>query len=217
MGWYNIFMPKGYFTDRTLWLQKKREASIKARKPIDVELLKKRYLVDKISTYALQKEFNLTNTAIRNRLKGMGIQLRGWRDAQLLIPHESPIEKIGFDKWYSLTQSLEARKKRSISHTGKKFTEERKKHMSDGIGKGNSNKIYIGDRATYGAKHLWINKHYIKTGICEDCGGKPLPFTKNKIGTEWANVSGKYDREDRNDWRELCRSCHKKFDLKPKL
>jgi len=69
-----------------------------------------------------------------------------------------------------------------------------------------------GENARYSSKHRWIQKHWQKTGICQWCGAKPKPFGNRKYGTEWANISGEYRRDDRNDWLELCPTCHHKFD-----
>lgn len=60
-----------------------------------------------------------------------------------------------------------------------------------------------GNDASYAAKHLWIVKHYGKASYCEN-----NPHHKAKR-FEWANISGKY-RRDREDYRPLCPSCHRK-------
>lgn len=57
----------------------------------------------------------------------------------------------------------------------------------------------------YQAVHRWLNYHHTKAGKCEKCG---------KVSkTQWANISGKYLR-NRNDYKELCYSCHTKMDKK---
>lgn len=76
------------------------------------------------------------------------------------------------------------------------------------------NYAWLGDKATYNAKHRWIQKHWDKTGVCEKCGTKPKPFGNRGYGTEWANLTGKYLREDRSDWKELCVPCHRELDRK---
>jgi hypothetical protein len=72
---------------------------------------------------------------------------------------------------------------------------------------GDKARRWKGDDACYVAKHLWLSKHYAKTGVCEICG------KANNSRTEWANISGEYKRE-RSDYQELCPSCHRKKDLK---
>jgi hypothetical protein len=62
-----------------------------------------------------------------------------------------------------------------------------------------------GDKATFRSIHSTLNNRYPKTGRCEQCGVEgptdyaflrhPEPHTRN-----------------RDDYRELCRSCHQKFD-----
>lgn len=63
-------------------------------------------------------------------------------------------------------------------------------------------------KPTYRAIHGYINKYWVKAGVCEFCKN-----AKNKSGkTQWANKEN-YDRMDREDWYELCSSCHKTYDL----
>jgi hypothetical protein len=55
-----------------------------------------------------------------------------------------------------------------------------------------------GDEASYFAKHQYAARHFGKASKCS-------------FYPEWANISGKYERE-RTDWIELCPKCHWKFD-----
>lgn len=71
--------------------------------------------------------------------------------------------------------------------------------------------VWLGDKATYNAKHRWIQKNWQKTGICQKCGAKPKPYGGRKWGTEWANLDGVYNREDKSTWLELCKKCHRKL------
>lgn len=66
---------------------------------------------------------------------------------------------------------------------------------------GELNHMWRGEDAGYDAKHDWINRHYPRNGGCEECGSVDLK-------TEWSNVDHKY-RRVREDWRELCISCHR--------
>jgi hypothetical protein len=68
-----------------------------------------------------------------------------------------------------------------------------------------------GDDVSYDVLHLWVRYNKKKTGVCSHCGRTPEPRGNRKYGTEWANVSGEY-RRDLNDFIELCRPCHTKFD-----
>lgn len=59
---------------------------------------------------------------------------------------------------------------------------------------------YIGS-SSYRATHLWMEYHSGKASKCENC---VYPAKKY----EWSNTSGEYKRE-RDDWQELCTSCHR--------
>lgn len=60
----------------------------------------------------------------------------------------------------------------------------------------------------YNSLHKTINRYWTKTGICEIC--------LNTKKTDWADKNGKYCY-DRNEWLELCRSCHAIYDNFQKL
>lgn len=64
---------------------------------------------------------------------------------------------------------------------------------------------WLGDKASYSAKHMWILKHFGKASLCEF---NPNHNTKRY---EWAN---RYHMESRDigDYIQLCPSCHRKFD-----
>ena len=68
-----------------------------------------------------------------------------------------------------------------------------------------------GDAASYAAIHLWVRRHKPRTGICSQCGSQPVPRGRNKVGTNFANLSGEY-RRDLDDYVELCVSCHRLMD-----
>lgn len=66
-----------------------------------------------------------------------------------------------------------------------------------------------GSNASYSAIHKWMSNNFKKKDSCFRCSG-------NKPRTEWANISGKYERNI-NDWVELCSSCHRYFDRNKKV
>ena len=66
-----------------------------------------------------------------------------------------------------------------------------------------------GDKATYNSIHRYVQKNWDKKGVCSHCGKKGK--------TDWANIDHKYNRENKNDWIELCRKCHIKFDKEKKF
>ena len=70
---------------------------------------------------------------------------------------------------------------------------------------GTYSRRWLGDIASYYAKHMWIVKHYGNATRCELCNSKKAKRF------EWAIISGKH-RRDINDYMELCPSCHRKLD-----
>lgn len=71
---------------------------------------------------------------------------------------------------------------------------------------GEGHYAWKGESPGYWAIHAWIRRKYDQTGICEHCG-------KTEGTTEWANRDHEY-RRSRDDWMELCRSCHRRYDDK---
>jgi len=79
--------------------------------------------------------------------------------------------------------------------------------------------MWLGDSVGYNALHTWVRTRKEMTGTCSECGESPQPVTyTRKSGqvitrrmTEWANISGEY-RRDVDDYRELCKPCHIRFD-----
>ena len=66
------------------------------------------------------------------------------------------------------------------------------------------------DLPHYNAVHYWVSKNKPKTGVCEICEqdvGK-----KGSRGTQMANRSQQY-LWDLDDYMELCRRCHRRYDL----
>ncbi len=61
-----------------------------------------------------------------------------------------------------------------------------------------------GDEASYRALHTYVNKHFPKSGVCEECGE-----TKS---TDYALIRGHGYSRDRRDYLELCRRCHSRYD-----
>lgn len=68
---------------------------------------------------------------------------------------------------------------------------------------GPAHPFWKGDEVSYVNLHEWVRRHKEKKGVCEYCGREGK--------THFANRSGLYHR-DLTDYRELCSSCHKKFD-----
>ena len=64
--------------------------------------------------------------------------------------------------------------------------------------------FWKGEKASYGAKHIWMKNNHGKANKCEN-------NPKHKGFFEWANLSGKYLRK-RSDWKMLCHSCNQRGD-----
>lgn len=77
---------------------------------------------------------------------------------------------------------------------------------------GNKAQHWLGNKVLYGGLHQWVYKTLGQPDKCELCGKKGLSGCK----IHWANVSGKYVRNPK-DWKRLCASCHKRFDMTPKM
>lgn len=71
---------------------------------------------------------------------------------------------------------------------------------------GDNHHYWKGDKASYDAKHKWINYHFGRPQECERCG------TKEKRMYHWANKDKTYKRS-REGWVRMCVPCHKAFDL----
>lgn len=99
--------------------------------------------------------------------------------------------------------------KKNSKHKEESNYKNRLSHLGKGIGK--NNKKWRGNKVGYGALHDWIKNHYGKASKCENNSCLHISETY-----DWANISGKYKREI-SDWKQLCRSCHKKIDWKPKI
>lgn len=89
--------------------------------------------------------------------------------------------------------------------TGTKLSAETRKKLSEA---NREEKAYNwkGEKAGYQSKHQWVRKYYGKASYCSD---DPSHVSKRY---EWANISRKYKR-DISDWKQLCISCHRKFDI----
>ena len=69
-----------------------------------------------------------------------------------------------------------------------------------------------GDEASYSSKHSRVRNLYGRPKKCELCS-RPNR-TEGRSIIQYANISGLFLIE-REDWKFLCPSCHKKFDYKP--
>jgi hypothetical protein len=101
--------------------------------------------------------------------------------------------------------SEETKKKISEAMKGKKNPFYGKKHTKETLEKlsGENNCNWKGDTVSCNKLHAWVERHKPKSDVCEICG------EKKKL--ELSCIDHKYVR-DINQFRRLCRSCHRKYD-----
>ena len=78
------------------------------------------------------------------------------------------------------------------------------------IGENNAN--YKTNVNNYKYIHQIMITKYGSPVKCDHCGKKGEKIN-GRWNIEWANISGEYSR-DREDWLNLCKSCHRIYDLK---
>jgi hypothetical protein len=69
---------------------------------------------------------------------------------------------------------------------------------------GVSHPKWKGDRPRYNAVHAYLNRKFPKTGKCDEC--------KRPKRTQYALITGRVYSRNREDYRELCSSCHVRYD-----
>lgn len=103
-------------------------------------------------------------------------------------------------------RSEETRKRMSRGQTGRKLSKE----VIEKLSGPNSHRWIkeLNSEKNYRAIHARIYKAYGKADHCEnlECKGKSKKF-------EWSNKDHQYTFE-REKWQQLCRSCHKLYDLR---
>jgi hypothetical protein len=103
---------------------------------------------------------------------------------------------------------LEKKREIAIKSYWKIQAPKRKRRSENTFGKGETHSRWLGDNIGYTGIHLWLNKMYEKIGICELC--------KQKNNTDFALIPGKEYKRKRENYFEICRSCHSKIDNKYK-
>ena len=78
------------------------------------------------------------------------------------------------------------------------------------IGKklGKDNPMWKGDNIGYAAIHIWLQVNFGVASKCEalDCVGASQHY-------EWALLKGKTHQRRRENYQEMCVSCHRKYDM----
>ena len=78
---------------------------------------------------------------------------------------------------------------------------------------GNSGKfshMWLGDKASYGAIHVWLHRHKERPKKCSKCGKKGKKNGR-RWSIQWANIDNVYKRKI-EDYIALCSKCHINFD-----
>jgi hypothetical protein len=81
---------------------------------------------------------------------------------------------------------------------------ETRSKLSEGQ-RGSRGNNWKGNEVGYSGLHKYLRQHYPKTGICEECG--------QTARTQYALIHGRTYSRNREDYRELCRCCHMRYDL----
>jgi len=69
---------------------------------------------------------------------------------------------------------------------------------------GPDNNKWVGDAASYGAIHDYLNYHFPKADACDHC--------RHRGATDYALIDGRSYTRNRGDYMELCRTCHNRYD-----
>lgn len=93
---------------------------------------------------------------------------------------------------------------------GKKHSEKTKRKMSL-IKLGEKHPNWKGDNAGYVPLHRWLCDNHKKKNKCDFCRRKKDGIKIKR--TELAIKKGKKYSRNRNDYFELCKSCHIKYDM----
>lgn len=104
--------------------------------------------------------------------------------------------------------SAETRAKIAEANQGRKHTSEARELIRQGK-QGSRNPQWRGDDATSDSLHDWLRQNYPLKDVCEECGAEGLTHLS------YQHHPDPYTR-NRDDYRELCPTCHGRFDRKGK-
>src|SRR3990167_5003596 len=90
---------------------------------------------------------------------------------------------------------------------GYKHSEVSIQKMRD-IHRGENGSNWQGDDVKYSGLHRWLRTNYPKTGTCENCNEIKV------TGTQWALKKGCDYERNKENFFELCISCHTAYDRK---
>lgn len=120
---------------------------------------------------------------------------------------------------YIRTEAI--RDKNRVYWTGKKrpdisLLKKGKKVLST---QGDKHPFWKGNNAGYRSIHEWLRRHFGKPIKCENLNCiYPRKDNKGRLMRQptrykWAKKEGREYTRDRNDYLQLCPSCHRKYDL----
>ena len=130
------------------------------------------------------------------------------------MPHKTQQVEWGF-KYKTMSKRKYKKRKPHSEETKRKIKESHLKirHLARDRYKGEKSYQWTGDNATYWAIHQWLLGNFKKVGICQNSICK----FKNPKRTEWSLLKGKKMERKRENFWELCPSCHRKYDYKDEL
>lgn len=70
--------------------------------------------------------------------------------------------------------------------------------------RGSNNPGWRGDEAGYQAIHIYLRRNFPKAGACDGC--------RERKPTDYALIKGRAYTRNRDDYRELCKGCHLRYD-----
>ncbi len=98
--------------------------------------------------------------------------------------------------------------KRIAPFKGKNLSRKHKANISKGLGLGKDTPNWKGDFAGYGAIHEWIRSKNGKAIKCES-----MTCSKISKNYQWAKKKNRKYTRNIEDYMQLCRSCHAKYDF----
>jgi hypothetical protein len=69
---------------------------------------------------------------------------------------------------------------------------------------GPDNPKWRGDDTSIATLHAYVIRHFAKAGVCDQCG--------SATSTDYALIKDRQYSRDRDDYQELCRTCHNRYD-----
>lgn len=76
------------------------------------------------------------------------------------------------------------------------------------VGAGEIHPLWRGDEVGYSGIHIWLKDNYGKASQCQNINCKSV--SKNY---DWAKLRGVEYKRNRSNFIQLCKSCHRKYDV----